>query len=314
MKNYALAVSFLLAVGSPARAQIMGGAASPVIAGANVTGDLTTATLPAANVDAGSLGASVIASSVAVNAITNAQTAAGTFSNITVPAANVAAGSLGGSVIASSVAVNAVSTLQINPAATPTISSLTITNASSGLSFVAHSSVTMGTLSLMPAGLVFFQSSTTISGSTFSTTANSSGFYFSTYTTPTNMFQSFNPGEALIVECLYLIGPGAATTARQNISVGTVKHAQTTGTSANNYTLLRYRLRKMQTGNQLEDTVGSYRWDSTAGTTALMDGTVGNPNGTASFSETSALVFNCGVDNQSAGVVNFISMTVSKGF
>ena len=90
-------------------------------------GALITA-LTAANISAGSLGSSVIASSIAVsavgtdqisalavtaakiaaNTITNAKLNAETYTNITLPAANVAAGTLGASVIASSVAATAV--------------------------------------------------------------------------------------------------------------------------------------------------------------------------------------------------------------
>ena len=79
------------------------------LSGANVSGNISgnaaniTGNLAAAQVAAGSLGASVIASSHAVNSITPTAIIAGTYSNITLPAANVAAGSLGASVIASSV-------------------------------------------------------------------------------------------------------------------------------------------------------------------------------------------------------------------
>lgn len=45
---------------------------------------------------------------ITANAVTNAKVAAGTFSNITIPAANVAAGALGGSVIASSLTASGV--------------------------------------------------------------------------------------------------------------------------------------------------------------------------------------------------------------
>lgn len=49
----------------------------------------------------------IVATHIANGVLTNTQMAAGTFSNITIPAANVAAGSLGASVIASSWAANA---------------------------------------------------------------------------------------------------------------------------------------------------------------------------------------------------------------
>lgn len=60
------------------------------ISGANLTH------LTAANIDAGSLGSSVLVSSVAANKIYPAAVAAGTYSNIMLPAANVAAGALTG--------------------------------------------------------------------------------------------------------------------------------------------------------------------------------------------------------------------------
>lgn len=64
-------------------------------------GTYSNVTVPAANVAAGSLGSSVIASSIAVNAVQDA-------SIVSVSASKILAGSLGASVIASSIAVNAV--------------------------------------------------------------------------------------------------------------------------------------------------------------------------------------------------------------
>ena len=80
----------------------------PAISGAALTG------LTAANISAGSLPATVIASSVAVGSIYPVGVAAGSYANITLPAANVAAGSLGGSVIVSSVAVGAVKSANLD--------------------------------------------------------------------------------------------------------------------------------------------------------------------------------------------------------
>lgn len=69
--------------------------------------------LTPASISAGSLPATVIASSVAYNSIYPGACVAGTYSNVTVPAANVAAGNLGASVVASSVAVNTVGPQQL---------------------------------------------------------------------------------------------------------------------------------------------------------------------------------------------------------
>lgn len=84
-----------------------------VKASTGINADITSLTavtaIPAAAISAGNLGASVIASSVGAGAITNTQTAAGTFSNVSIPAANVNAGTLGASVIASSVAATGLS-------------------------------------------------------------------------------------------------------------------------------------------------------------------------------------------------------------
>lgn len=70
----------------------------------NVT--ITGGTATSFNVVTGTLGSTVIASSVAVNSITPSALASGTYSAITLPAANVAAGSLGASVLASSLAAS----------------------------------------------------------------------------------------------------------------------------------------------------------------------------------------------------------------
>lgn len=80
-----------------------------------------TGSLPAASIASGALGASVIASSHAVNSIYPASVIAGTYSNITLPAANVAAGSLGGSVIASSITLPSMY-------GSPTLNATNITN------------------------------------------------------------------------------------------------------------------------------------------------------------------------------------------
>lgn len=68
----------------------------PTVSGANLTN------LTASAISAGNLGASVIASSLAVNSVYPGAVSANTYSNITLPAANVAAGSLGSSVLVSS--------------------------------------------------------------------------------------------------------------------------------------------------------------------------------------------------------------------
>ena len=123
-----LAGRFVLAIanGAVTTTQI---AANTIVNGNVAAGTFGNISIPAPNVNAGSLGAGVIASSIAVgaitssaqigagvpsaanhanNSLTNAQMAAGTFGNISIPAPNVNAGSLGAGVIASSLAVNGV--------------------------------------------------------------------------------------------------------------------------------------------------------------------------------------------------------------
>lgn len=73
------------------------------------TVSFTASSVPASGVLPGTLGSSVVASSVSAGAISNTQIAPGTFSSITLPAANVAAGALGSSVRASSLSATGVS-------------------------------------------------------------------------------------------------------------------------------------------------------------------------------------------------------------
>lgn len=155
------------------------GSILPVSGGAPIS--LTASSVPAAGVQAGSLGASVIASSVAAGAVGTVQIAAGavttaklgdasvtnakvnpeTFTNITLPAANVASGSLGASVIASSVAARKVGDAQ-----------LTVT----GVSAATYGSATAAPVAIVDAqGRITSASNVTITPAAASITAGTLG-------------------------------------------------------------------------------------------------------------------------------------------
>ena len=107
-----------------------------------------TGSLPAAQIAAGNLGPSVVASSHAVNSIYPASVIAGTYSNITLPAANIASGYTGSMVIISSAAPASIGVPQLNFTGTP--SSPTIARGD-GV-WASPSSLGLGTITGVIAG------------------------------------------------------------------------------------------------------------------------------------------------------------------
>lgn len=148
--------------------------ASGAISGLSLAGSGAAITaLTPANFSAGTLPANVIASSVAVNKVGNAQMAAATYSNITVPAANVAAGSLGASVISSSVALAAVGSDQLatNSVTDVKIVSMAASKLTGDFSPVPHTKAELLVLVPASAGKLYYCSDCTLTTLAVSTGA-----------------------------------------------------------------------------------------------------------------------------------------------
>lgn len=107
-----------------------------------------TGSLPASKIAAGTLGASVVASSLAVNSVYPAAVSAATYPNIILPAPNIASGYLGSMVIISSAAPASIGVPQLNFTGTPSSSTI----ARGDGVWAAPSSLGLGTITGVTAG------------------------------------------------------------------------------------------------------------------------------------------------------------------